>query len=288
MLLAPARRLAPVLRRDADLSGERRRFGPGSWRHVPEAPCVASRLRPLVLRLGPRTQLPDGNRWSGEHPDGASPAIRRRWMAVTSRRVCALQGVAQHDEPDRRWSHGRGNCSHELLFRVDTDSPEGEGSNSRQHRRQSSFSHCRGSSGACSATPAPLAAPGGEAQVDGATTGLTLRTRNCTEVSFSSPGPLSKTSRRRCSTHLDQPQCQTQAHGVAVPGVSSRYVVTGTAFRGRSHRLQAPRQAWFDSWPPTPWFPKDSEPSPHPPKRKRIAPRTHDQSRVAHVMVARM
>jgi hypothetical protein len=44
--------------------------------------------------------------------------------------------------------------------------------------------------------------------VVGATTGLTLRTCNCTEVSFSPPGPLSKTSRRRCSTHLDQPQCQ--------------------------------------------------------------------------------
>jgi len=35
---------------------------------------------------------------SGEHPEGRRRS-RRRWMAATSCRVCAPQGVAQHDEP---------------------------------------------------------------------------------------------------------------------------------------------------------------------------------------------
>lgn len=82
-------------------------------------------------------------------------------------------------------------------------------------------------------TRPPLAAPGGEAQVAGATTGLTLRTCSCTEVSFSSPGPLSKTSRGRCSTHLDQPQCQDS---------STRRGRTGSVLLVRCRRHGLPKR----------------------------------------------
>jgi hypothetical protein len=110
------------------------------------------------------------------HPEGRRPQLASLDGYLVCR-VCAPQkGALSTTNSDRRRSHGRGNCSHELLLRADTDSPRGEGPNSCQHRRKPSFSHCRDSSGASSATRPPLAAPTGEAKVAGATTGLTLCT----------------------------------------------------------------------------------------------------------------
>jgi len=115
--------------------------------------------------------------------------------------------------------------------------------------------------------------PGGEAQVAGATTGLTLRTCNCTEVSFSSPGPFSNPPEGGAARTWTSHSAKTQAHGVAAPGVFSRYAVTGTAFRGGSHGFRRHDRRDSIPDPDSRGFPGNSEPSPHPPKRKRIAPR---------------
>jgi len=71
--------------------------------------------------------------------------------------------------------------------------------------------------------------------VAGATTGLTPRTCNCTEVAFSTPGPHSKPPEGGAARTWTSHSARTQTHGVAAPGVSSWYVVASTALRRRSH-----------------------------------------------------